>query len=244
MAGFSSRLQKIFQAEAHTAVSKLEDPIKLTEQGVRDLQSNLNEAIISLAQIKSVAIRMRKEAEEAGRRANDYERKAIALVQRGQTGELALNESDHLASESLKLKSDAERRHSTLTQQAEQQDGLVLQLRGRIEELQHNIDRYENELITLRARAKTARSVKKINQHLAGANSSDTVALLKRMNEKVAEEEALAEAYGQLGAKSRSIEHEIEQALQPQNSLGVPTSQDSLAELKARMGVSSSKTDI
>ena len=30
MAGFFNRISKVFQAEANTAVSRLEDPIKLT----------------------------------------------------------------------------------------------------------------------------------------------------------------------------------------------------------------------
>ena len=35
MAGFFNRISKVFRAEANTAVGRLEDPIKLTEQGVR-----------------------------------------------------------------------------------------------------------------------------------------------------------------------------------------------------------------
>ena len=39
---FFKRLFKIGQAEAHSALDKLEDPIKLTEQGIRDLKQDLN----------------------------------------------------------------------------------------------------------------------------------------------------------------------------------------------------------
>jgi len=38
------RLFKIGQAEAHSAVDKLEDPIKLTEQGIRDLKKTWRRA--------------------------------------------------------------------------------------------------------------------------------------------------------------------------------------------------------
>ena len=40
----------------------------MTEQGIRDLKSNPNEAVISLAQVESVTIRLRREADEEVRR--------------------------------------------------------------------------------------------------------------------------------------------------------------------------------
>ena len=39
------RLFKIGQSEAHSAVNQLEDPIKLTEQGLRDLRQDLDKAL-------------------------------------------------------------------------------------------------------------------------------------------------------------------------------------------------------
>ena len=35
------RLFKFVQAESHSAIDKLEDPVKQTEQGIRDLKSDL-----------------------------------------------------------------------------------------------------------------------------------------------------------------------------------------------------------
>ena len=46
-----NRLFKIGQAEAHSAVDKLENPIKLTEQGIRDLKQQLDKSLQSLAEI-------------------------------------------------------------------------------------------------------------------------------------------------------------------------------------------------
>ncbi len=233
MAGFFNRISKVFQAEANTAVSRLEDPIKLTEQGVRDLKANLTEAMTSLAQVKAVTLRLNRDAEDERRRAADYERKAMTLLQRMQTGELAQPEAERLASEALRLKGESDVRATALSQDFARQDGMASQLQGKVEQLRRDITRYENELITLRARAKTATSVKKINQHLAGADSSDTIAMLERMRQKVEEEESLAEAYGQLGAAPQNADAEIDRALA---APGADT-QDSLAELKKRMNI-------
>lgn len=233
MAGFFNRISKVFQAEANTAVSRLEDPIKLTEQGVRDLKANLTEAMTSLAQVKAVTLRLNRDAEDERRRASDYERKAMTLLQRMQTGELAQPEAERLASEALRLKGESDARATALSQDFARQDGMASQLQGKVEQLRRDITRYENELITLRARAKTATSVKKINQHLAGADSSDTIAMLERMRQKVEEEESLAEAYGQLAAPPQTADAEIDRALAAPQA----DTQDSLAELKKRMNI-------
>ena len=39
-----TRLFRIGQAEIHAAVDKMEDPIKMTEQGLRELRDDLTEA--------------------------------------------------------------------------------------------------------------------------------------------------------------------------------------------------------
>ena len=44
MAGIFQRLFKTGQAEAHAIVDKLEDPIKLSEQAIRDLKKDLQES--------------------------------------------------------------------------------------------------------------------------------------------------------------------------------------------------------
>ena len=53
--GIFSRLFKVGQSEAHAIVDKLEDPIKITEQGIRDLKNDLQHAMTGLAEVKGVS---------------------------------------------------------------------------------------------------------------------------------------------------------------------------------------------
>lgn len=232
MAGFFSRIFKVAQSEAHTAVSKFEDPIKMTEQGIRDLKSNLTDAMSSLAQVKASANRIKKDAEDEKRKAADYERKAMLLLKRAQAGEIEAGEADRLATEALGLKAEAANRAQSLGEQFSAQNNMAGELQSRVNTLKREIGRYENELVTLRARSKTATSMKKINQHLAGADSSSTVAMLERMRNKVEEEESLAEAYAQIGEDSASVDTQIDKALDAPSETAAA---DSLAELKRKM---------
>ena len=43
--GVFKRLFTVGKAEAHAAIDKLEDPIKMTEQGIRDLKLDLDKSL-------------------------------------------------------------------------------------------------------------------------------------------------------------------------------------------------------
>ncbi|MCB0300452.1 MAG: PspA/IM30 family protein, partial [Calditrichaeota bacterium] len=174
--GIFSRIFKIFQSEAHSVVDQLEDPIKLTEQGIRDLKKDLAQAMRSLAEVKSLSIRMRKDGEDQKKLAADYERKAMMLLQRAQSGELDAAEVDRLATEALTKKEDSSRRAQEFMTNHEQQQKMADQLQNKVNKLKSAISKYENELVTLRARARTAESMKKINKQMAQVDASSTVA--------------------------------------------------------------------
>lgn len=232
--GIFSRIFKIFQSEAHSVVDQLEDPIKLTEQGIRDLKKDLAQAMRSLAEVKSLAIRMRKDGEDQKQLAADYERKAMMLLQRAQSGELDAAEVDRLATEALTKKEDSSRRAKEFMTNHEQQQKMADQLQNKVNKLKSAISKYENELVTLRARARTAESMKKINKQMAQVDASSTVAMLEKMKDKVTEEESLAEAYGEMADTTKSVDEEIDKALA---GASVDAAKDSLAALKAKMGL-------
>ncbi len=234
MAGLFRRLFKIGEAQAHAAIDKLEDPIKLTEQGIRDLKRDLEEAMRALAEVKAAAIRMNKEGEDNKKMAVDYERKAMLLLQKAQQGALDAGSADRLATEALARKEECSQRAVTLLKDWEQQDRLSSQLQAKIEKLKSAIASYENDLITLKARAKTAESTKKINRQLSKLDSSGTLSMLEKMKTRVEEDEALAQAYGELATAEKSVDEEINTAL---STTSQKEAADRLAELKAKMGL-------
>ncbi|MBQ27937.1 MAG: phage shock protein A [Nitrospiraceae bacterium] len=233
MTGVFQRIFKIGQSQAHSALDGLEDPIRMTEQGIRDLKKDLQASMVSLAEVKAIAIRLKKEAEENKGRAAEYERKAMLLLQKMQKGELAQEEADKLALEVLKRKEDASANAVRQMKEWEAQDKMATQLQSKVEKLKSTVTGYENDLVTLRARARTAGSTKKINAQLAKVDSSGTLAMLEKMKNKVIEDESLAQAYGDMAEADKSIDDEINAALQGSTH----QSSDSLAAMKSKLGI-------
>lgn len=207
------RLFRIGKAEAHSALDKLENPVKMTEQGIRDLKMNLEKAMVAMAEVKAMGIRSKSEVENYEAKAADYEMKATLLLTKAAAGEMDASEGDRLAAESLVKKQENEA-HAALAKKNQLYfENSSDKLGSNIDGLKKNISKYESELKTLKARAKVSKAQKEINKDLAGIDSDSTVAMLEKMKEKVAQEEALAESYGEMASESRSLDEEIEDAL-------------------------------
>lgn len=230
------RLFNIGKAEAHSAIDKLEDPIKLTEQGIRDLKKDLDKSLHALAEVKALAIRSKRDAVTSSDKAKDYEQKAMLLLQKAQKGELAMEEADRLAGEALTKKEECTKEAARAQAEQTKFDQSVAQLDGNIKTLKSQISKYENELRTLTARVRVSNATKNINKQMAQIDSSSTVSMLERMKEKVEQDEALAESYGEIAGESKSLDDELDKALEGTSS----SASADLAALKAKMGLGGS----
>jgi phage shock protein A len=227
------RLFKVGQAQAHSVVDNFEDPIRMSEQGIRDLKKDLQAAMKSLAEVKGIAIRTRKDSENNKKLAADYERKAMILLQKMQNGEMDQADAERLATEALNKKEQHLGEFNRLAMEAEKHETMANQLQNNVNKIKQTISTTENDLITLKARAKTAASTKKINKQMAKIDSSGTIAMLEKMKSKVEEDESLAVAYGEMISEDKSVDDEINAAVSKPSS---NTSQD-LIELKRKMGL-------
>jgi len=228
------RLIRIGQAEIHSTLDRMEDPIVMTEQGIREMRSDLDKAIHAAAQINAMAIRTKNDKTKKESEAQDYEYKAVILLTKAQKGELAMEQAERLAKEALTLKENLLVEINTLGEQLITHEKAASDIQKNIDVLKFNITKWENELKTLKSRIKVSRATKEVNKQMAQIDSNSTIGMLERMKEKVEEEEALAEAYGNLAKKGKTFEDEINKAIGDEAS---KVNQE-LDEIKKRLGIS------
>lgn len=176
--GIFARLFKVGQLEANAAIDKLEDPIKMTEQGIRDLKNDLNQSLNGLAEVKAMAIRANNDMAKYKDQADNYEHKAMLLLQKAERGEIAPAEADRLASEALQKKAECEEQYQRSAKDKEQFDKSVAQIEVKTRQLRSSISSYENELKTLKARDKVNKATTNLNkQHLPVAMAESHLAI-------------------------------------------------------------------
>lgn len=231
------RLFKIGESETNSAIDKMEDPIKMTEQGIRDMKLDLDKSLEALAQVKALAIRAKNEQEEHQNKVDDYQNKAILILKKAQAKEMEVSEADRLAKAALVQKEAAEQQVLRSQEDAVKFENNVAQIQKSIQTIKGNIGNWENELKTLKARVKVSNATKNLNKQMAELDSTGTVSMLERMKEKVAQEEALAEAYGDIANATKSIDEEIDKAADTSKA----KADDDLEKLKAQLGMNAPK---
>lgn len=228
------RLFNVGKAEAHSTIDKMEDPIKMTEQGIRDMKNDLAKALEGLAQVKAMLIRSQNDKTQFETKAKDYQNKAMLILQKAQKGDISTEDGDRLAKDALVKKEENQEHVKRTTIEVDKFSKSVSQLETNVGALKNNISKWENELKTLKARVKVSNATKNLNKQMSAIDSSSTVNMLEKMKEKVSQEEALAEAYGDIANESKSVDEEIDKALDNTNA----TADNDLDALKKQMGLS------
>ncbi|MFT4645131.1 MAG: phage shock protein A [Planctomycetota bacterium] len=231
---FFKRLLKMGEAEANAALDNMEDPIKLTEQGIRDMKEDLEKSLEALAQVQALSIRSKNEHEEFLTKVENYQEKALLLLTKAKKGTLEISKAERLAKESLIKKEESSLQAVNTKAQADKLEGSVSQLEINVAEVQKNISKWENELKTLKARVKVSNATQKLNKQLVDIDASSTVYMLERMKDKVSQEEALAEAYGDIAHANKSVDDEIDKAI----DFTKDSAENELAKLKEQLGLS------
>ena len=229
--GFFQRIFRWGKSEVNSAMDSLEDPIKMTDQGIRDLESDLEKSIKALASVKASCITAKNDLEKAKQDVDDYQKKAMTFVQAAEQGKISHEEGDRLATQCLEKKSQRSRDLPQLEANYTRLQGQVSKFEDTIKTLKSQIDKWKNEAKMLKARAKVSEATANVNKQLAGIDSTDTVAMLEKMKEKVTEQEALADSYLEIAAASGSAD--IDNAYQALG--GGVEAQSELLALKAQM---------
>ena len=227
------RLFRIGQAEIHAAVEKMEDPVKMTEQGLRELRDDLAQATEAYAKVKALALRTKNEAEKNTKEATAFEEKTVLILQKGENGALDPDKAATLAKEAIRLKRKYTDTANDLTNQANFHQSQANQMMEQIQILQENLSKWEKELKTIKARIQVSDATKLVNKQLAHIDSDSTIAMLERMKTKVSDQEALAQAYGEIATTKFEVKNEIDKVIN-NDELSIEME---LAEIKKNLGL-------
>jgi len=188
--GLIDRILRIIRANLNALIGQAEDPEKILEQTVIDMQEDL----IQLRQAVAAAIATQKRTE---RQAHQAQSTADQWYQRAQ---LALQQgNDVLAREALTKRKSYQETATAMTAQIEQQNSIVGRLKKDMQTLETKIAEARTKKDMYIARARSAQASARLNEMLGGINTSNSLNAFERMEEKVLQLEAQSEAIAELG---------------------------------------------
>ncbi len=228
------RFMRLVKSNVNAAINSLEDPEKVLEQAVQDMQRDLVKVRQAYAEVSASTKRMQDQMRLADSEGAKWYQRAQLAIEKGQ---------DDLAREALTRRKQQLEMSASLQEQIEAQQGSITSLYESMKELEAKMAEAKAKKDQIIARARTAKAATKVgraawpsptpahppqppprprqsppapsappsppapsqvNDMIAGVGSSSSTAAFDRMSDKVEQLEAEADVAKQLASATSS----------------------------------------
>ena len=221
--GLIDRILRVIRANLTSLVSQAEDPEKILEQTVLDMQEDLIQLRQAVAQAIATQKRTERQQSQAQTTAEEWKKRAQLALQKG---------DESLAREALTRRKSYQDTAEAMQAQLSQQSGIVSQLKQNMMKLESKISEAKTKKDLYIARARSAKATQQINEMMGRTGTGSAMAAFERMEEKVLQLEAQSEAVAELGVDDlekriaslgEADEVEAELAALKAQTIGAPT---------------------
>lgn len=193
MTGMMDRLARLIRANVNDLIDQAEDPEKMIDQILREMNESLVMARAQVASMIAQEKELELETAETSKLAGEWGRKAERAVTAGK---------DDLAREALRRKRDNEENSKIYSEQLGVQTQAVAKLKDQLRQLEAKYQATLGARDSLVARQRRARSQRQVAEAIVVFTPLDPSSELDRMERKIRSEEAHAMAALEVGEES------------------------------------------
>lgn len=198
--GLFKRIGDNIRANLNSLLDKAEDPVKMLEQYLRDMEDDIADAELAVAKQIAVVKRLESSAKDAREMA---EKRTSQAVQ-------ALRETrEDLARKALEDKKIHAGKAADYQAQYERAREVADSLKKQLQDMKDEFEKMQAKKAALVARNQAAKAQKEINKTMSGFSSDSARKGFERMEDKVLQNEAEAAAGLELSGSSKSLDQEL-----------------------------------
>ncbi len=187
--GILDRMSRLIRANVNDMIDKAEDPEKMLNELLREMQASIREARQQVANMIAQEKLVESELREAQSDAREWERKAEMALTR---------DREDLAREALRRKRDAEEISLVYANQLASQEDVVEKLRSQLKILERKYEEAESKRGILIARHRSAQAQKRVSETFSSLPDMSAMGELERMEKRILSDEAQAAAMQEL----------------------------------------------
>lgn len=218
--GLFDRIGRVVKANLNDMVSKAEDPEKMLEQSIMDMQEDLVQLRQGVAQAIAAQKRTEQQYNQNQNEATKWERNARLALEKG---------DENLARQALERKKTYAETANSLKAQLDSQVGQIDTLKRSLIGLESKISEAKTKKDMLKARISAAKAQEQLQSTVGRMGNNSAMAAFERMEEKVLMQEARAQSTAEL------VGNDLESQFA---ALGAGSDvDDELAALKAQMSL-------
>jgi phage shock protein A len=224
--GIFDRFSTMLRSNINDLIARAENPEKMLNQVIEDMRGQLAKARQEVAGAIADAAKLKKQADDEQKQAQDWEQRAMLAVRQGR---------DDLARQALMRHQEHATRAQELfaTWQRHQED--TDRLRDALRQLNEKIQEAQRKKNLLIAKQRRAQAQRRIHETMSGLSDSSAFEAFDRMAERIEQNERMA-----LAAASVSEELTGDQLERDFKQLEAGSSSDvdyRLLEMKQKMGM-------
>lgn len=224
--GILTRFKDIMAANFNALLDKCEDPEKMVDQYIRDLEQDF-------AEVKAQTASLMAEEKSAKRKLNECDEEINRMTEYAKKAVTAGNDEE--AKRFLSKKAELSGNRELLAKNYEfacENSAKMTQMHDKLAE---DIAELKNRKETIKSKEKMAKTRQKINSIGSGVeDAGSSIAAFDRMEEKVNRMMDEADAMGELNKSSEDDIEELAKKYDKDNNSAV---EDELAALKAQLGM-------
>ena len=223
--GIFTKLSMMIRSNINDLIARAENPEKMLNQIIIDMREQLTKAKQEVAVAIADERKLKAQAEEEAKQANEWERRAMLAVR---------EERDDLARQALLRHQEYSERAQSLYETWQRQAEETERLKESLRQLNAKIEEARRKKNLLVAKQKRAEAQKRIHETMAGLSDRSAFEAFDRMADRIEQNERLALASAQVTEDlgTDSLEKEFKQL--EKGNAGTDTR---LIELKRKMGV-------
>lgn len=203
---FFDRVRDLVSANLNSMLDRAEDPEKMVNEYIRQLNDNLYDAKTRVAAAMADESRLHTKMAQYQTETTQWESKAEAALRAG---------DEELARQALGRKLQAQKLSESYSSQYESQDQQVEELQNALVQLEQRISEAKSKrdlIVAKRNRAETQEAIQRTVQGLSQTNAMDKLGQLEeRVDQQLAEADAMAQLErGTLEARFENLESDQE----------------------------------
>ncbi len=210
--GIFDRFKRVVKSNINQMISKAEDPEKMLNQLIVDMNEQLVESKKSVASAIADEKRLERQVNEHRRKGEEWEKRAILALKASEREPDKKAHYEDLAKKALSQKKECEITAEKYNEQYTAQHDSVEKLKTALQGLQQRIEEAQRKKNLLIARARRAEAQKKIQEQITGLADTSAFDAFDKMASRVEQIEAEADAIGEIeGPGAGSLESEFAQ---------------------------------
>lgn len=196
------RISDLVKANVNSLLDKAEDPEKMVKQIIIDMEQEIREATQALGTAMASEKQAFNQLEKARKSSKEWEDKAKMALQSG---------NQDLAKKALENKVKVDQNIVAMESSYNQMSAQTEELRDRVEVLKQKLEEARQKQNMLIARAKMADATQTVSEAISSTSSESAFSKLDKMEKKVEEKEATADAYASMSGDTTFAKDEFKE---------------------------------